>query len=624
MASRQMERLFITKTYSNYADTFLMLGLAQLAEYALKATKQKSEIQLIDKGTAYSLEFKKPVNLDLITKLKYSDPFPAVKGQKTDTSKLPAEIQTFDTEEQTRTRKVYRDFLFHQRGKTDNGEETPKPPDPRTQNGVILTSMRHDRNHNDLWLRSWELKDNYGALIAALFQGFSQDIVNQNQVATELVAELFHKATNCKLPDTASAVKVYLPNCVQGVNRVKADSNKVDSQKADWLSLWLIATGFFHFGIAERVKIADRVSDWRVVALQPQDIRLSKYRDVIKRLLVHNPPGGSHGIARFDAELVLRFCQELLNHHQALADSDTGVTEPEDFEIWDKPVNHFVSNFAGTHFGSKGQVYGVKEVFSLGLPAWIYPRNSSELYEYQNILDEHLKVVRSLSIDEGNSELLAAYRDFITGNDLYQFFRFQVSYGDYVTKKLADVNSRVVLFSKQGIDLMTRNFNNKLRPTDQDWKLTEITEDPGFLNIAKAINSATVYAGTIREKDGKTRETGWERIYGLAQRLTSQSGSKKDFIIEISSFLASYENENLRIEEDLKKEKKSRRIWTTKDDLDRLINLIDNPRYGCSLVANLLIAYGYAKGWGKAKENGADKKTESSEMQDIDDVTEAA
>ncbi|MBW4670053.1 MAG: hypothetical protein KME60_22235 [Cyanomargarita calcarea GSE-NOS-MK-12-04C] len=622
------ERLFITKTYNNYADTFLMLGLAQLAEYALKATKQKSEIYLIDKGTAYSLEFKKPVNLTPITKLTYSSPFPPVKGQKTDTSKIPAEIQFFDTEEETKTRRVYRDFIFQQRGKIENAEETPKPPDSRTQNGVILTSMRHDRNHNDLWLGSRELKDNYGALIAALFQGFDEDIVNQGKLVTELVAELFHKATGCKLPDVASAVKVYLPTCVQGVNRVKADSNKVDSQKADWLSLWLIATGFFHFGIAERVKIADRVFDWRVLALQPQNINLSKYRDVIKRLLVHNPPGGSHGIARFDAELVLRFCQELLNHNQALANSDTEATEEqeEDFEIWDKPVNHFVSNFAGTHFGSKGQVYGVKEIFSLGLPSWIHPRDRTELHDYQNILDEHLKVVRSLSIDEGNSELLAAYRDFITGNDLYQFFRFQVSYADYVTKKLAEVNSRVVLFSKQGIDLMSRNFNNKLRQNDQDWKLTEITEDPGFLNIAKAINSATVYAGTIRDKEGKTKETGWERIYGLAQRLTSQSGSKKDFIIEISSFLASYENENLRIDEDLRKQKKPRRIWTSKDDLDRLINLID--KYGSSLVANLLIAYGYAKGWGKGKEiNEADKEPESSksgESENIDNEIEAA
>lgn len=619
MASRQMiERLFITKTYSNYADTFLVLGLAHLAEYALQATKQTSAIQLIDKGTAYIIQFKKPINLEAIAKLTYSDPFPPVKGQKTDTSKIPAEITPFDTVEQTQTRKVYRDFLFHNRGKIENLEETPKPPDPRTQNGVILTQMRCDRNHNDLWLGSWELRNNCGALLATLFQGFSQE-----NAAIKQVADLFYEATGCKLPSMGSAVKVYLPTSVQGVNRVKADSNKVDSQKADWLSLWLIATGLFHFAIAERVKISDRVFDWRVVALQPQDISLSKYQDILKRLLVYNPPSGIHGIARFDAELVLRFCQELLNHHQALENRETAAAE-DDFEIWDKPVNHFVSNFAGTHFGSKGQVYGVKELFSLGLPTWIHPCNSEQLHNYQNILEEHLKIVRSLSIDEGNSELLTAYRDFITGNDLYQFFRFQVSYADYVTKKLADINSRIVLFSKQGIDVMVKNLHTKLRQNDQDWQLTEITEDPGFLNIAKAINSATVYAGTIHDKEGKSKETGWERIYGLAQRLTAQSGSKKDFIIEISSFLASYENENLRIDDELRKQNKPRRIWTTKSDLDSLIHLID--KYGSSLVANLLIAYGYAKGWGKSKDPDTtdQEPDEIDTTKNIEDETEAA
>ena len=592
------ERLIVTKLFSNYADTFMMLGLAQLVEYALTKTKQKSSIQLVDRGTAYILLFKQPVNLELITKLAYTNPFLPVKGDKTDTSKIPTETDVFDTVEHSNTRKVYRDFLFHHRGKIENPEEAPKPPDSRTQNGAILTSMRHDRNHNDLWMGSWELRENYGALITALFQGFSQE-----DGGVEAVAEIFHKATGCKLPDAASAVKVYLPTSVQGVSRVKADSNKVDSQKADWLSLWLIANGLFHFAIAEKVKISDRAFDWRVVALQPQDIQLQKYRSVIKKLLVYNPPGGGHGISRFDAELVLRFCKELLNYH--LVPEEIEETE-EDFDIFDKPVNKFVSNFAGTHFGAKGQVYGVKEVFSLGLPAWIHPRNQDELYEYCNILEEHLKVVRSLSIDEGNSELLAAYRDFITGNDLYRFFSFQVSYADYVTKKLADANSRVCLFSKQGIDLMMRNFNSKSRQNDSDWKLTEITEDPGFLNIAKAINSATVYAGIIRDKEGKTKETGWERMYGLAQRLSSQSGSKKDFIIEISTFLVSYENENLRIDDELRAKEKPRRIWTTKDDLDRLIKLIDNPRYGCSLVANLLIAYGYAKGWGKGKDKEPD------------------
>ncbi|MGM3309677.1 hypothetical protein ACSQ6I_27465 [Anabaena sp. WFMT] len=595
-----IKQLFVTKKFGTYADTFLMLGLVQLAEYALKATHQKSAIQLLDQGTRYCLQLKQPINLELVAKLNYTNSFPPVKGQKTDISKIPQETDTFNTVEESERRKLYRNYVFEQRGKVEFNEDAPKPPHPSTQNGVILTSMRHDRNHNELWYLGWQIKDHYGALLVALFTAFSQEIEDVNS----LVNELFTQTTGQKLPETASAVKIYLPTSVQGVNRIKADSNKVDSQKADWLSLWLIAGGLFTFGIAERVKIAERVYDWRVVALEPQDIPLNKYREVLNQLRKFNPPSGGHGIARFDSELILLFCRELLNHHQVQTD-----IEADEFDIW-QPVNHFVSNFIGTHFGSKGQVYGVKEVFSLGLPGWISPKDSQELTDYHNVLNEHLSVITTLSAEEGHSELLAAYRDFITGTNLINFFRFQVSYADYVVKRLADSKARPArLFSINGLNLMVKNF--KHRQNDQELNLTDITEDPGFLRIAKAINSATVYAG----KD----EHGWDRIYGLAQRLSSQAGSKKDFIIELSAFIASYENENLRIDEELKKKGKPRRIWTTKDDLDRVINLIEN--HGSSLVANLLIAYGYAKGWGKSKEADKTNLTNESETE-VDNIEE--
>jgi hypothetical protein len=600
-----IERLFVTKKFGTYADTFLMLGLVQLVEYALKGTNQKTDIQLVDEGTRYCIQFKRAVNLESIGKLSYTDPFPPVKGKKTDISKISQETVIFDTVEQSDARKLYRDYVFQQRGKVQSNEDALDPPHPSTQNGVVLTSMRHDRNHNELWQLGWQNKDYYGVLLVTIFQAFSQENYSSLNGETKQVAELFKQATGSQLPIEASAVKVYLPTSVQGVNRIKADSNKVDSQKADWLSLWLIAGGLFSFGVAERVKIAERVYDWRVVALQPLDIQLSKYREVLDKLRKYNPPSGGHGIARFDAELVLRFCQQLLNSHPSQADA-----ELDDVDLW-QPINHFVSNFVGTHFGSKGQVYGVKEVFTLGLPGWIRPKNSEELIDYQSVLNEHLSIISSLSAEEGHSELLAAYRDFITGTNLHQFFRFQVSYADYVVKRLADSKAKPPrLFSLNGLNLMVKNFNH--RKDDQEWYLTEITEDPGFLRVAKAINSATVYAG----KD----EHGWERMYGLAQRLSSQAGSKKDFIIELSTFLASYENENLRIDEELRKKGKYRRVWTTKDDLDRLIHLID--KFGSSLVANLLIAYGYAKGWGKAKESDQKDLTAEADENYVGDSAE--
>ncbi|MBD2451569.1 hypothetical protein H6G76_31525 [Nostoc sp. FACHB-152] len=597
-----IEHLFVTKKYGNYADTLLLLGLVQLVEYALRQTNQKSDVELFDEGTRYRIQLKQAVNLEEIAKLNYTNPFPPVKGQKTDTSKIPQETDFFDTVRESEKRKLYKDYVFQQRGKPQWNEEAPKPPHASTQNGVILTSMRHDRNHNELWLGGYQLKDNYGALLVALFQAFSEETNSELNTEPNRCQELFAQATTCKLPEVASAVKIYQPTSVQGVNRVKADSNKVDSQKADWLSLWLIAGGLFSFGVTERIKIADRVFDWRVVVLEPQDIQLSKYREVLDRLRKYNPPSGGHGIARFDAELVLRFCQELLNNHASQAD-----TQVDEFDIWE-PINHFVKSFVGTHFGSKGQVYGVKEVFSLGLPAWIRPENSQELTHYQSVLQEHLWVISTLSAEDGHSELLTAYRDFITGTSLRQFFPFQISYADYVIKRLADPKARPPrLFSVTGLNTMTK----------KDTDFIKITQDPSFLRIAKAINQATVYAGKVQTKGG-LKELEWQRTYGLAQRLSSQSGSKNDFLKEITDFLAKYEAENLRLSEQLQGKGESlKRVWTTKEDLDRLVELVTEN--DTVLVANLLIAYGYAR-WTKPKNDDLETDPE----QDINDLDDTA
>jgi len=534
-----VKSLFVPKQFGTYADTFLMLGLAQLTEAALRETDSKTEIVLKDAGTHYQLELKVEANLQAISQLTYRDPFPVVFGQKTDISKLPIQqITSFDVVKNSEQRKRFRDYQFQNRKSKNAEDDAPDPPDPRTQNGAILTSMRHDRNHNDLWLEFWQLKDDYGVLVATILEVFSEE--GNHQISR--IYQQFEAKTGHKLPTDNSAVKIYFPTSVQGVSAIKADKNTFSSQKIDGLSLWLIAGGFFQFSLAERVKVAESVFDWRVVALEPYEITLFKYKKVLNDLRVYNPPGSGHGIARFDAELVLKLCEEMLNNHHANAEGE----EEDPFDFLDKPVNAFVGSFRGTHFGSKGQVYGVKDVFSLGLPSWVRPSNLEEIKAYLEVLQEHLRVVRSLSIDEGHSELLGKYRDFITGDDLLSFFRFIISYGDYITASLANKETKnVPQFSIDGLNLMVKY----IKSSERDWSLTEITENPGFLNIAKAINSATVYAG----KD----EKGWERIYGLAQRLSSQSGSKKEFVTELTAFLASYENENLRLEEKLKRGEKT-------------------------------------------------------------------
>lgn len=587
-----VNKLFVPKRYGTYADTFMMLGLAKLADYALGQTNHKREIVMVDEGTRYRLQFKQEVDLEAIATLKYTNLFPPVLGAKTDSSGIPKEVEPFNTVKHSEARRLY---LYQGGKKLELGDDAPEPPDPRTQNGVILTSMRHDRNHNGLWAEAWNIQEHFGKLIAAIFQAFGQDNLLPEGTETQKVAELLGKTF--KLPAQASAVKIFMPTAVQGVNRLKADSNKSsDSQKEDWLLLWLIAAGLFEFGLSERVKVAESTYDWRVIALEPRNISLNQYRAVLDELRKYDPPGGGHGIARFDAELVLKFSRELLNHHPA---KDVPEPQQQSRRFRGQSIRDFVTGFSGTHFGSKGQVYGVKEILSLGLPDWVRPDTPQEVLEYIGVLREHLAVVRSLSADEGHSELLAAYRDFITSSDLNQFFRFQVSYADYIVKQLAALKAKYTppRFSQEGLDIMAQSFDK----SGQKWSIIDITQNKGFLRIARAINSATVYAGKIKTKEGLV-ELDWQRTYGLAQRLSNQMGSKQDFIAELSAFLTSYENENLRISEQLQKDGKSlKRVWVTNEDLEQFLVLLDNQPFKWSLVANLLLAYGYAK-WKKPLE----------------------
>ena len=596
-----VDALYIPKEYSNYADVFQMLGIATFVKNCLRLTSSKEEIQIKDCGYCYRLKFQ---DIDLKTinyEIRLSQLFPVIKGNRTKLDGIPVdEIVIFNVVENSEQRKLYLNHRY-QKEKAKNIQEDIEPPDPRTQNGSVLTLMRHDRNHNSLWKSFWGIKGNFYDLVACILEVYSQDFISDIQPRTQLVVNLFREKTGQKLPTSASAVKIYLPSLVQGINRIKADSNKSDSQKLDWLPLLFIATGFFEFAISERVKISDRVFDWRVFALNPQEITLYKYKEVLDKLRTLSP-GGGHGIARFDAELVIKISIEFLNHHPILGNQEQQTKRKRSRLSERRNIRKDISGLFGTNFSSKGQVYGVKDIFNLNLPNWIRPINYEDLTNYIKVLQEHIVIVQSLSADRGDTEILNAYRDFISGNKLEQFFPFQILYGDYIVKKLANAEVRdPKLFSIGGLNLMVRSFQKK-----DEIELTKITENPGFKNIAQAINSATVYAGK--------NDKGWERIYGLAQRLGSQTASKQDFIVELMSFIASYENENLRIDEELQRKNKTRRIWTTKEDLDSVIHLIE--KYGSNLVGNLLIAYGYAKGWGsevkkQKEEKEANKKAEA-------------
>lgn len=120
-------------------------------------------------------------------------------------------------------------------------------------------------------------------------------------------------------------------------------------------------------------------------------------------------------------------------------------------------------------------------------------------------------------------------------------------------------------------------------------KLSEILDKdkhPGFHNIAYAIRQSTVVA-QYRKQQGDRR---YDVRYGLGQELARKANYPDDFIAALCDFLHKYNAENAQVME-TRSGPYRRSIQTS--DIDDIVALID--RYSSALIANMLIAYGYAR-----------------------------
>ena len=193
-----VDTLYIPKEYGNYADVFQMLGIAIVIQNYLRLTNSKEEIKIKDFGYCYQLKFQ-DIDLTNSPEIKLSQLFPIIKGNKTKLDGIPVdEIVVFDVVENSEQRKLYLNSRY-QKEKVKNSEEGIEPPDPRTQNSSVLTSMRHDRNHVNLWKDFWEIKDNFGALATCIFEVYGKAIVLDTQSRNQLVADLFKEKNKSKI-----------------------------------------------------------------------------------------------------------------------------------------------------------------------------------------------------------------------------------------------------------------------------------------------------------------------------------------------------------------------------------------------------------------------------------------
>jgi hypothetical protein len=123
-----------------------------------------------------------------------------------------------------------------------------------------------------------------------------------------------------------------------------------------------------------------------------------------------------------------------------------------------------------------------------------------------------------------------------------------------------------------------------------DKKLKPILESPGFQKIATAIRRSTVIPQFYKARGDKGP---YDIRYGLGTDLLRQATYPKQFVEALGAFLHEYNRETAQVDERFKGNPPMRRARVTTEDISQVVELIDE--YGSETVANLLVAFGYAR-----------------------------
>lgn len=400
-----------------------------------------------------------------------------------------------------------------------------------------------------------------------------------------------------------SIVQIFNPMTGKGMNSPKANSIGMGQEKAPLVLEALKYAGWFVGAVTVTPKGS---KDLKVLVVQTAQFDIDSIERVMQDFRRSFTGGGA---IQVDILAALTLTETLLQYHEA-QEAD-----------WMNPAK-VITGFQTAYFQNLGSAKGVTNISFIALPHWVNLNDDAGRGEWLDILKEHHQIIRSL--DESHSEernLLEKYRDFLSGQDVRAFLEFLSDYGPYTMRIYERLHGKpefrrkVRWLSEAHLSQVFKAMEKGESMDKQEKKLTEIIETPGFMNIAKAIRGATrnaVMAKKPMQQEGKPPrqpDRSYEIRYGLAQDLKRAAVTKQKFLAALSSFIADYNAENLRVYErranQIEQQGKlsgepQRRVDISTDDLMEMAALLD--KHDSQTVAMLLIAYGYSKTERKQKE----------------------
>ncbi len=588
---------FVPKRTGTYADVFLAYGLATILDRLARKAKGEFDpprIRISDAGPYYQIHLSEPVQENWIPDdLFFRSPAPFLTNRRVKADDVPADTTTRDVDatwDQVRTYQESRSALWATGVRGSNLEQQLRDKEPPGDWTIVaflgdgrMQAMGIYNRIVGQWAESRSLGTEH---IRTLLQLFAVP-----ETAEPTILKSWRKATKSqgvKLRIRETSSQLLNPHQGKGLNERKANALRMDNIKdRPWLEEFLKSVGLWACLAPRRVVDG---GDWKAYVLSPLHLGWRANREVMARFnrYLWNERRRDETSLKSDVTSLLLFIRAWLDYVEAADqddldfDADPAAAAPE----------KVVAGFHVAQFKLLSRnAYTMVNLSFLNLPRWTgTPRTRAEVLSLKEVIDEHLEVIRG--IDEARSDgynLLRAYRDFVAGNNWDAFFEFAAGYSHEVMRRYNEGARWVPTFSPSRLRRLMMSSNKDLLP---------IMQNEGFQNVAYAIRYSTIIP---QSRKAQNKDSLYDVRYGLGAELKRKATVRDEFVATLSEFMQSYNQENVQKLENTGQQMR-RDLRTT--DIEEVVRLVDE--YGPEVVANLLIAYGYAREPREAESDSAE------------------
>ncbi|EYE89417.1 hypothetical protein Q428_02915 [Fervidicella metallireducens AeB] len=608
------EKYYVLKDSGTYSNTLETYGLAELLT---KINSSESKVFIEDKGMYYEITVNNPQRVEIT----YFDIFPYLKTKEKkekqkdkdilDNDNIEKEITNYiDIEEEKIRNKKYSEFVksINQQKNEARKKENPETEStlnqfdkkikeyedkPRNDWDVIMSVsiLKAIDTYKNIYINLFRNKENFKVLVDCILELYKTPDENRDIIKKKLNQYKKNKV----LVDIkeAASLQLYNPSMVKGAHSSKANGITPKAKDGFWLNECMKILGSYNSMIMKQVKVSSKDSDNKIYVFD-----VNKFNwDIEKKKAIFNEFKTNlkgYTSIKLDINSILLITKQLIKYHSSVVEKASAYRRKY------RPKDE-VKGLYSVYFKNMGNASSPVNISYLELPGFIELESSKDADDWLSIIDEHLNIINNIKIslnkqDETGSiiPLLQDYRMFLTTADINYFFNYVSAYSSFLMQQISKENYFVKPFTQKNMEVFLMKY---------DKKFSDIFENEGFKNIAKAIR-----ASTISEQYAKSHgKQNFDIKYGLAQNLIRKSAYKDELITYLSEFIVSYNQETARYAE---KNKGIRRTTIKQQDLEDIVKLIDEFE-DSSLIGKMLCAYGYS----------LDRKKDGKEDSEIEDVS---